>query len=512
MNLSIFNSFFNKKSNTLHVPDSILVKKLKSLCTHSNLLVYNDIKIYHHKDRYNIPLIMLDPLRGLYIFEIKAWSYDDLKSAHIQKAKNQNASAKTLSFDNTHNIIRKKFNELTHHDGVPIFNYLIMENLSADEYEHLNDSFKELLPFNKLIFNDYHDSDIFKILQEVSPEDHTLPPINNILGTLFVQYAIVESESLIHFATQEQMDFINMPLEEISVLNGVPSSGKSSLILLKSIVSLLEDSSTTIIILKPTVLACDIFKKRLLEIVEHGIIEVDLSSIEIITPLELLNRHLKKINMPEVDTISNIDSQLMKKKFKSADVIMCDDSNLLPYSFIEYLKRIQKKSKLLFVNDKRSSHENSLTKEFKKEEQEIIFFETNPYAKVLQLTHNFFKHDKQESVMVISNSKTQEKLLDDIGSYVFQVPQQLDSSKHLINQEFSPLILATYTDINTLSAKHIIMLDLCSESPDKIEYALNIDTLSTYVLYQEDCQEIIDLKDKYESSQERARVEGTTDS
>ena len=70
--------------------------------------------------------------------------------------------------------------------------------------------------------------------------------------------------------------------------------------LLKSIVEILDEQSKKIIILKATVLACDIFKKKLLNIIEHAIIEIDLSGIEIITPIELLNRHLLKVGKERV--------------------------------------------------------------------------------------------------------------------------------------------------------------------------------------------------------------------
>lgn len=505
----MFSSFFKKKQNALHVPDSILVKRLKSLSLHSNLLVYSNIEIYHHQNIFTIPLIMLDPLRGLYIFEIKTWSYDDLKNAHIQKAKNQDPSAQTLSYDNTHKIIRKKFNELTHNDGVPIFNYLIMENLSADEYQHLNSSFKELLPFSKLIFDDYQDSDIFQKLQDAADENHSLPSIGTILGTLFIQYAIVEDES-INIATKEQIEFLDTKLVSTHALNGLASSGKSTLLLLKSLIELLKNPSVKIIILKPTVLACDIFKKKLLEIVEHAIVEADLTSIEIITPLELLNRHLKKLAKAEDATLTQTPNELINKSFKVADIIMCDDANLLPESFLRYLKAIQKRKKLLLVNEKDSSSKHFLTKEFAKEKHSVYFLQTNPYAKALHLIQNLSQNGAQESLVVISNASTQEKLLEDLDSFVSQTPQILQNSQHLIDYKFSPLILATYADINALSVKHIIMLDITSCNPQEAEYALNLATLSTHILYEEECEEILNLKDIYESNQERRRVESQT--
>jgi len=501
MNLSLLSSFFKKKMDTLYISDSILLNKLKSLCTQSNLLIFRNIKIYHHKDVFNIPLIMLDPLRGLYIFEIKAWSYNDLKNSSIQKAQNQDPLVQTLSFDNTHNIIRKKFNELIHNDGVAIFNYLIMENLSADEYEHLSDSFKELLPFDKLIFCDYQDSDIFKKLQKASHEDYTLPSVSKILGTLFIQYAVIGEDNSVHLATDEQIYFLDTPIVHHTILNGVASSGKTSLLLLKAVVSLLDNPLMKIIIIKPTVLACDILKKRVLEIVEHGIIEVDLSTIEIITPLELINRHLQKLSKQEVNNIADVDMSQINKQFNIAQLLMCDDANLLSESFINYLKHIQQKSKLLLVNERKSQQEYALTQSFRGLKREVSFLKTHPYAKALQLIHKLLSQEEDADIILVSNSLTQEKLKDDLASFISQTPQQLDSSKHLIEQNFSSLLFANYADVNALSAKHIIMLDLCFTDADTLEYILNIATQSVHILYDDECQEITNLKDKYENTQ-----------
>ena len=70
---------------------------------------------------------------GIYLFEYKEWSYDDLKNATVSKATNQDSSDKSLAYEKTHEFIRQKFNELTHNDGVEIHNYLLMENLNSDE-------------------------------------------------------------------------------------------------------------------------------------------------------------------------------------------------------------------------------------------------------------------------------------------------------------------------------------------------------------------------------------------
>jgi hypothetical protein len=109
---------------------------------------------------------------------------------------------------------------------------------------------------------------------------------------------------------------------------------------------------------------------------------------------------------------------------------------------------------------------------------------------------------KPEDILVVSNSLSREKLRDDLESFIESPTILLDSSQHLIYQNFNGLLLATYQDINALSAKYIIILDLCFTSMHELEYAINLATKSVYVLYEEDCQEITNLRNKYENHKE----------
>ena len=497
MNLSFLTSFFHKTQKELSVPDTILIKRLKDLSSQSNLLVYKDVDIYHHSSSYRIGLMVLDPMRGLYLFETKEWTYDELKNADIEKAQNQTTSSNTLAFDNTQNIIRQKFNEITHCDGVPIFNYLLMENLNADEYEHLNDSFKELLPEEKIIFSDLLESDIFKKLQDASPENTDLPSVDAIMGTLLIQYAILDDVNKEHLCTLEQQKFIDSEITSNSNLKGPTKSGKSTLIVLKSIKELLTGNAEHIIILKPTTLACDTLKKKLLDILEHAIVEVDLNAIEIITPLELINRHRVKLHKETIDHIE-IEDKLMKKAFKSADILICDDAHLLSNEFVAYIEHIQKKEKLLLVNaDVKGTH--LLSQSFLLSDRTITYYKTTPHAKAMRLIAKLLEEDAT-NIVVISNSTSSEKLKDDLFSFITQIPERLDSSIPLINQSFSNLMLCNYSDINSIKANHIILMDLCFVSENSLEYAFNLANKSVDVLYEEDCQEITNLRNKYEKS------------
>jgi hypothetical protein len=376
MKLSFLPSFFKTKEERLIVPDSLLLKKIKSLSQNSNLVIFSHKEIYHHKESYPIALMVYDDLRGIYIFEIKEWSYDDLKNATASKAESVENSKNTLAFDKTHAIIKKKFNELLHNDGVEIFNYLLMENLSSDEYEHLNDSLQEILPKDKIIFSDSDTSEIFKKLQSAAPQNDTLPSKDVVLGTLFIQYAIVK-ESEVYLCNEEQREFIDTKISGIHNLTAAAKSGKSYALLLKSIKELFKKERKKIIVIKPTILSKEILHKRFLELIEHAIIDIDLMAFEILTPVELANRHLMKLKMPSLDDTLYIDEKLMQKSFDAADLILCDDADVMPADFLSYLKHIQKGSDLLLVNDVNEEADITFLQSYLPQERKVQFHKTN---------------------------------------------------------------------------------------------------------------------------------------
>jgi hypothetical protein len=67
--------------------------------------------------------------------------------------------------------------------------------------------------------------------------------------------------------------------------------------------------------------------------------------------------------------------------------------------------------------------------------------------------------------------------------------------------------LATYADIDALSPKFVILLDVAFVEETKLNYAFNLCRESVYVLYDDEREVINNLRSKYESSKERARVE-----
>ncbi len=498
MNISSFFSLFKKKQKTLKLPDSLLIKKLKQVSKNSSLSIYENITIYHHTQSFFIPLLILDPSRGIYLFEYKEWSYDDLKNATVSKATNQDSSNKSLAYEKTHEFIKQKFNELTHNDGVAIHNYLLMENLNSDEYKHLDDSFKELLPFQKIMFNDSSQKEILQKLQDTPLSSSPMPDEVHIMGNLLVQYLIFSKDKSMHMATKEQIAFIESKTQGVQTLSASSYSGKTSSILLKAILENLRNPELKIIILEPTTIACDILKQKLVNIIEYAIIEVDITSIEIITPIALVNKHLTKIKKPELEVILHIDDKLMRKNFNVADLIICDDSELLSLEFIDYLKHIQNKSSLLLVNEERNEDATfKFEKSFKTKELEVIFKHSNEHAKALQIISNLLKQNSSSEILVVSNNISKQKLNDDLEFFIRDKTVLLDSSDNLLYQDLDNLLLCSYAQISAMSSKFVILLDVGEASLNEVEYALNLAQESAYLLYEESSENIKILKEKY---------------
>ncbi len=498
MNISSITSLFKKKEKTLKLPESLLIKKLKDVSAQNSLSIYENITIYHHTQSYFIPLLILDPNRGIYLFEYKEWSYDDLKNATVSKATNQESSNKSLAFEKTHEFIKQKFNELTHNDGVAIYNYLLMPNLNSDEYEHLDESFGELLPYQKIMFNDSTDIEILEKIKATLKPDSPMPDEANIMGNLLVQYLILSKGEKIDLATNEQIDFIESSKKGIQTLSGESYSGKTSSLLLKAILENLRHPELKIIIIEPTILACDILKKKLLDIVEYAIIEVDITQIEIITPIALINKHLIKLKKPTLDIVLHVDATLMKKNFSVADLIICDDSNLLDVEFIQYLEHIQKKASLILVNEEIDNPTFHFENSFKTKKCEVIFKQANQYAKTLQIISKLLEKNKPSDILVISDNLNKRNLKDDLEFFIEGSSVSVDANNNLQNQNLDSLLLCSYAQISGMQSKYTILIDIKEASLNEIEYAINLASESSYIIYEEESQNINILKEKYD--------------
>lgn len=505
MNFSFLTSFFQTDKTVLQTPDSVLLKKIKKIAQEHDLYLFHNKTIYHHNLKKTIPLVLFHPYKGIFLFEHKDWSYDDLKNATIEKATNEHSSKDNLAFESVHEFLIQKYKELTHTDELAISNFLLMENLDTPQYEHLHDSFKELLPKHRVIFND---STQEEIIEKFALDSHTLHPLldlEKIIGNLFIQYALFDTQGKLALCTQEQREFIDAKTEGHQTLCAKTGCGKTNVLLLKALVEKLENPKKQITIIEPTRIACDILKQKLLALIEHAIIEVNPVSIQILTPLEIVNKHLQALNKPLLDEQVVIDPKLLSRSKKIADYLICDDSELLCNEFLEYVRLMQKKHTLLLVtNQDIPAPDFELRHNFVSLEKKVVFKHANEHAKALQIIQKLLQTHKARDILVICNPLTKENLYEDLDGFIKDKAILLDSSKSLLDQELDSLLLATYEQISGLHAKFVIMLDIEQAHKGHIEYAQNLATDTLYAVYEESSQAIETLKEKYETKDGRS--------
>jgi len=502
MKLNFFKSIF-KENNSSTLLESTLIKNIKKLSDSDNLFVYENITIYHLSKKIFIPLLILDNYRGIYLFEYKEWSFNELKKASIKKASKQDSSKETLAFQKVHEFIKIKLDNLPNKEDINIFNFLLMQNLNTDEYEHLDFTFRKLLPKSRIIFNDMSIDDIEEKLSTDIKKNNTLLDVKTIMGSLLGQYTMLKDNGDFVICRDEQIGFLEQKLENIIVLNTPPSSGKTGSILLKAIVEKLKNPTLKIIIMQVTSFASSKLKDKLLNTLEKAKIELTVDDIEIITPLDLINKHLKKLNKAELEVILHIDAKLMKDNFKVADLILCDDTNLLPFLFIEYIKHIQKKSYLILVQNYFDKSDNAttyhLSKNFRIDKQKVIFKESNPHAKALQLIDKLLETNQAKDILVITDNLRKKRLAEDLEFFIKDKVLLLDTSKSYFEQDIDGLKLISYNQIAGMESKFVILLDTCASSTNEVHYGVGLSTDTSYVVFDKETEDIKELKVSFEN-------------
>ena len=478
-------SLFFKKPQTLTTLKSLLINKLYTVCSDNNFHLYKNITIYDNNKKFIIPLIIIDKNRGIYIFEKKDWSYDELKNDKAQKLKNKLLNR--LLFEKIHNIVTFKLERNFTTKDIPIFKFLLMENLNIGQYNYLDNSFYNILPKEIIMFNDMSEKDILDKFKEISTPLEKEIDIDKVITTIFPQYSIIDNNEKAYLCSKEQMKLIDEKIKGHTTLNAEVGSGRTSILLLKAITEVLEDSKNSVVIIKPTKISCERLDSKLQNILEENNFAIQPKSIEILTPLEVVNRHLQKYNKELLLSNLKIDNFLMNKKFHLADQIFCDDVDFIESSFIYYLIHIQKEKPLLFVSNHNYEKVYSFQKSFRLQQQKMHFFLSEPHKKMITVVSDILKSNLSEEILIVTNNIISVEIL-----------------RHQLKSEFEErvenILLSTYSDIYGLNAKFILLMNSCIAPFRELAYSFYLAEVETYILEESECEQINSLRNSFESN------------
>ena len=483
MNIPILSKLTGRKKTSLtSIIRSPLVTLLKKYADKNDYPFFENTPLYHRSDKIDIPLALFLPRAGLVLFEDKEWRYKELCNAKASKASHAQSSQNSLAFENIGDFIKEKFVDLSGHDDIVIFNFVIMEQLSEEEFDLLDESFHHLLPKERILFRDSTLEEIEEKFQKLQSKKRPYT-VQNTLPFIFSQYTILDKEK-IYFANKEQRAFIDKPLKNFETLCGDRQSGKSTSVIQKALLEKLEHPDKKITILTPTNLHADLLKQTLLELVEHSSVVLDMNAIVIHTPLELL--------------------ELYKKRRDYSDVIFVDDALLMEEEFLSYIKQTQKERALLFVESQKDRTSLTFSHSYY---GKIEFVKNREFPTLMKKLANLLKNDDKNDILIFASAHDFEDMKEDIESFTGIELSFVDTDKPLREQKLTRIKLCSHDEKNPLHGDYVFLMQSCQSDKNALEHLAKSSKTKSFILYEDECDTILELKNLLEKSNAKDKKE-----
>ncbi len=502
MSIPFLSRLFTKREQTPALPDSILVKKLKSFAQQKNYTLFENTPLFYRTEMVEIPLLLFIPRTGLVLFEYKEWSYEELKNAKVSKVSHAQKSENSLSFQSIGDFIREKFLDLTNFDEIDIYNFVIMEQLTTSEYEMLDESFKELVPQNRILFNDSQLEDIENKLSAIQTRKKNFT-LHNTMPYIFSQYMIIGDDEQIYFANEEQRAFIEAPLPALSNLVADRQSGKSNVIVQKALLEKLKEPKQRITIAALTRLQADILKHLFLQFVEYSSVVIDMDEIHILTIEEILQRHAQKLKTAPFYN-NDIHRDLLKKGFEFTDILFVDDAFLLSKTYIDYCKHIQKSARLLLVNSVEDEKTATLSKSYF---GEFSFIQASEFPTLLKTIREIHQKDQTADILVFTNETSFEEIMEDIEGFTGVNVAKVDINKEIYSQNLKSVKLSVYDSKVPLHAEYALFVGCCDANYSALKYLAKASRQESRIIYEKECDNITRLKQLVENENEEDNQE-----
>lgn len=507
MGFSFLNPF-KKKLKAISIDYTLL----ESYAENNELLFFHDQHMFLREENMSIPALIFDPYRGFYLFEHKDWNYSQLKNSKVQPAQKHSHRPASINIDGPYDFMRQKFNEILHHDGCNIAKFVYMDALSSTEFNQLDDSFASLMPAENIIFyDDDHESIMRKLHDALEKQEHALPT-QELLSALFVHHHFL-ADTLHPKCVRlnpEQLDFVEREYHSKLLVRGVSGSGKSSSFLLKAIYEKLLNPDMRITYITPTLLSAELLKQRLLDIIEHHIIDIDLTTLSIITPQQLIQSHFRMLNKKAPLSKATITPKMRQKKFDVADLVFCDDIHLLESDFTSYLEHICANTTLIVSSDYvgfQDYPEVTFTQHYRCQNEvvtlaaNLLHDETeavknhaitshcnNTFVDTLLLVNKLLKECVPEEILIIATNETLTRgLEEELTLYIGRSNTRVNDFEGLLYQDINKLLITDINNMSGLQRNHVIIAGIDDQTaPHTLAYAMGRSGEKLYLVFEGD--------------------------
>lgn len=316
----MISSFLNlfKRQSSRSEPKSTFdtqyqINQLQRIAALQNSFLFDNFPLYYRDRKILIPLLFFSEDRGIYFAEKLEWDFELLQGARVEPFTHQSKTPSTTYLNTIESAIRQKLEDVLSFDATPCNRFLWLNRLKEEEFDSLDPSFHQLLPKEKLIFCDSSDESILYKLNTLAPLSDLHYSYHKIIGSLQSHTLILSTQEHPYgqLLSKEQQNFLESDFNDIvTTLFGEHNSGKSTLIVRKALLLLLQNPENKILIITPTIVGGEILRNELISILEYSALNIEHSSLRFYTP-------------NDSEKIEETDY------FKTATAILCDDSHVI---------------------------------------------------------------------------------------------------------------------------------------------------------------------------------------
>ncbi len=440
---------------------------------------YTNIPIFFQDKCKYIEYMMIHPNMGVVLFNSFNYNATELKGVTASKAESTEKNADVQTQDDK-DFIKNRFEDVFHKQIAPVHSILICPVLSEEDFDALDESFHQLIPKHLTLFSDSNNA---KSLQDLKEKQKY--SVEQIKHALFSELNIAQNNKLM---TKAQERAVHLKLTSKLCIQGLPGSGKSSVLISKALYEKQKNPDLDLIIFASR--ACNV---HFLQSLIFSFIE---NSNWMINPAD--------INVSSFETIQRRHRE--KEKY---EMVICDNVN---EADIDGLTSLLNKEGRLLVSSNHQLHDftiQSLEESFRLTpsvsaaceglrvenlNKNLSFLQGNIFMNTLLTLANLLKEVQPKEITIVHYNKEESlKLENEINSYFEPISYQFDNPE----REKEGLLIYPLSHIACILNRYVIVVIQAESSYDKIELISRANEKSFILSADKDVYQIINkIKDE----------------
>ncbi len=409
--MSIFSKLFSSHSHNNHNNNNF--EHLKHLLK-DEAEFYSDAVMFFQSQEKTIKYMMIHPHIGVVLFNYFTHSFSDLKGVTASKAENSDENADIKTQDDK-SIILNRFEETFLEQIAPVHSILICPKLSESEFDALDDSFHKLIPKEFTLFSDSNNAKSLQALKQETKYD-----IDQIKQALFSELKVAQTNTLM---SKEQQKLIHTDLSKNSCVQGLPGSGKSSVLIAKALYEKQKNPDLELIIFASRACNVHFLQSLIFNFIENSKWKINPADIKI-SNFESIGRRQREKEKYELIVCDNVN----KGDLSNLHSLLKKDGQLLVSSNYElYDFETYSLAKSYRLSDSVSAACEGLKVD--NLSKHLSFVQGNLFMNAILHLGNLLKEVEAKAITIVHYDKEESlKLQSEINNYFGELSYQYDDN------------------------------------------------------------------------------------